>query len=807
MEHNATRTSRLAVQEYAPIARSHDPAPPPIESLVLNCFPATFSTKEISLLVGRWTTPEAADTLRAEHAGLSTWRDVDDGSRLYAWNASAPIPYRIEGFSEVTVRLDESPLLFQRLLMDAVQARLLSLGFEEKGGGFANFKGKSILADIPALAGAVGESIGIYPKIITEGFVTRASGGNVSVFLTVDILYTTRMDVTAAEWIAAGLAEELPGKYAVLVAGCAEAARFPEFVGHSIGCINGLRSDKCVLTDLRDPALAEVPASSVAPEATRKNLAAYLMARHEKAFRASEGDLLKRLRELVRPRTRHKYADGLVRQRIQKEGTADALQILPGVTVRFGQMAKAGPDCFPVRKLLDPEFSFDAAGNKYSRRVDMGLQRFGPFDGPRMRREEFRVLVVAPANNKGDVTLAVQKILSGVKTPQNVFTGLKQMYRLENLQMTTVFADPKHGASMQGYSEAIRTAVREAPTPVGGGQKFHLVLTVIHAAHRNLPDLENPYYQTKGQAIVIDGMPTQAITVEKLRASDYDLQYTLNTMSLAFYAKLGGTSHVMKLPTEEPGAPTELIFGVGRAFQRHTRFGKGEETIGFATVFRANGEYLYNDCTPYCDVGDYERALEHTIRRTVEGVAAFEQLTEGAPLRLIFHVPRRPGRHEERAILNAVGKLSKFKVDFAILHVNDDHHIQMFDTANTNPKTGKGTPRPEAALLPARGWSVEIGPRERLISFVGPGQYKGNGCPTPLRVTWDKRSTFPDIEYLTQQLYYLSFMSARSLTPGVTPVTIAYAEQLARLTSHLRSVGQWTVDMIQEKLGHKLWFV
>jgi hypothetical protein len=110
-------------------------------------------------------------------------------------------------------------------------------------------------------------------------------------------------------------------------------------------------------------------------------------------------------------------------------------------------------------------------------------------------------------------------------------------------------------------------------------------------------------------------------------------------------------------------------------------------------------------------------------------------------------------------------------------------------------------------FLPPRGLAVTLGPRERLVTFIGVDQYRGNGSPAPLRITLDKRSTFTDVDYLTQQLYLLSFMSVRSLNPGIAPVTVSYAERLAQLTAHLRGVQQWTVELIQQKLGRKLWFI
>jgi Piwi domain len=783
----------------------------PGDSLITNFFPAEFSSDSVTVWAGRWTSGEDIDALKAANPTLSTWRDPDDAKRLYAWDTDYPDATPPIGFKIVTVSHEESPQLFQRLMLDAVRTRLAVLGFIEKdGGGFVNFDSKNLLAEIPALSGVVGASIGIYPKIVIEGFFTKTAMNALASGIIVDVLYTTRMDVTAAEWMASGMGEALLGTYVKLIRGSSEAARFPQFEGTTVGRIAGIRGDRCVLDDVRDPALADISATSVSPEPTRANLTKYLLARHEHAYRVGEKDLVKRLREVVRPYTRHRYAEALVQKRIQGSNAPwPGLPLIQGgVTVRFSTMAQIGPEMFPARRLNTPEYSFDPAGEKFARRVDEGLQRHGPYDSPQMRRRQFRILVVAPAEHEGEATVAVQKLTGGLRTQQNVFAGLKKMYRLEDLQVTQAIAEPRFGVSMQGYSEAVRRALDEAPPSPPGEPKFHLLLTVIRESHRELADSENPYLQLKGLALVREHVPTQAIFVEKIRQRDYELQYILNTMALAIYAKLGGTSHVLKVgPKSGTGdAHTELIFGVGRDIRKSSRFDCGEETIGFATVFRANGEYLYNDCTPYCVGSEYEKALETTIRRTVERVAAFEQLEDGAKVRLIFHLPRRPGKREERAILNAVGKLPRFDIDFALVHVNDDHHLQLFDIANTSPRSRSGKARPEAALLPARGLSIAIGPRERLVTFVGPDQYKGNGSPSPIRLTLDKRSTFTDLDYLTQQMYSLSFMSVRSLTPGIAPVTISYAERLAHITGRLRSVSNWAVELIQDKLGRKLWF-
>jgi hypothetical protein len=74
----------------------------------------------------------------------------------------------------VTVTFEESSQLFQRVLADAVERRLLALGFTRKGAGFVNYSKPSLLASIPALAPA-DSRIGIYPKILVDILFTKTA--------------------------------------------------------------------------------------------------------------------------------------------------------------------------------------------------------------------------------------------------------------------------------------------------------------------------------------------------------------------------------------------------------------------------------------------------------------------------------------------------------------------------------------------------------------------------------------------------------------------------------------------------------
>jgi hypothetical protein len=460
--------------------------------LAINLFPAILSSDTARVWVGKWVSTEHAETLCAASPGLTTWRDRDDGTRLYAWDASRTLASGPPGFQDVTVSLEESPPLFQKLLADAIDARFRELGFAEKAGGFVNYGRQSLVADIPALAATAKERIGIYAKITSSIFFTRNAADELVFGPVLDVLYTTRLELTTGEWVAVGLVEQLKDKYVVLLPDSPEAAKYPGLINRVVGRIDGVRSDRCVLADPREQALVELGLSSVALEPLRSNLAVYLAARYKQAFESNERKLTDRLRTLIRPTERRKLA-GVAAERLQQDGSGGSkeLDLLPGVTARLAAMTHVGDMAFPVRRLEAPTYSFDRAGKKYQSRVDAGLRQHGPYDLYRARRDPVRLLVVAPRENQGEVELAIQKLLGGVNLHNGVFIGLRKMFRLANVTATYSYADD---SSMASYSVAVNRAIAAAP---GASPRFDLILTITRDAHRLLPDGDNPYFQTK----------------------------------------------------------------------------------------------------------------------------------------------------------------------------------------------------------------------------------------------------------------------------------------------------------------------
>jgi hypothetical protein len=217
---------------------------------VINLFRASFSDDCAAVGVGRWTTPDAARTLRETHPGLRTWRDLTDGSRLYTWFVDGRIALPA-GFREVTVRLDEAPMIFKRMLADAVERRFMTLGFERKRDAFVNYSKGSLLAQVPSLAGIASGGLGIFPKVLPRAHYTWDACGNVIIGLVVDVLYTTRLDVPISEWLAAGLGDSIRGAYVVLLPDAPEAKEYPHLVGRSIGRVEVVRQRLLRLGDVK----------------------------------------------------------------------------------------------------------------------------------------------------------------------------------------------------------------------------------------------------------------------------------------------------------------------------------------------------------------------------------------------------------------------------------------------------------------------------------------------------------------------------------------------------------------------------
>jgi len=164
---------------------------------------------------------------------------------------------------------------------------------------------------------------------------------------------------------------------------------------------------------------------------------------------------------------------------------------------------------------------------------------------------------------------------------------------------------------------------------------------------------------------------------------------------------------------------------------------------------------------------------------------------------------------ETHAVKSLVENLTKeyAGVEFAFLHVSDEHDWMMLDRASTGVGTGQHV---KGKFVPIRGHAVRVSRSEVLVSVCGPYDMKlaSQGAPRPLRLKLHRESTFTDLDYLAGQAYRFTALSWRRPYPSTKPVTILYSDLIANLLGQLREVTNWNSDMIiTTKLRWSRWFL
>ncbi len=104
-------------------------------------------------------------------------------------------------------------------------------------------------------------------------------------------------------------------------------------------------------------------------------------------------------------------------------------------------------------------------------------------------------------------------------------------------------------------------ACRQAIEKHGAGTKCDLALVQIEESFHGLAPNQNPYFITK-QSFLAHQIPVQEFEIETAQKPDKDLQFSLNNMALASYAKLNGIPWLLKA---NPTIAHELVIGLGSA--------------------------------------------------------------------------------------------------------------------------------------------------------------------------------------------------------------------------------------------------
>jgi len=280
--------------------------------------------------------------------------------------------------------------------------------------------------------------------------------------------------------------------------------------------------------------------------------------------------------------------------------------------------------------------------------------------------------------------------------------------------------------------------------------------------------------------------------------------YTLNNLALSLYAKLGGIPWTLSV---QQRLVHEIIVGIGSTRVGFDRLSERERLVGITTVFSGDGSYLLGNATTEASSEEYKSRLLESLRSTIAELRRRFGWQRGDKLRIIFHQSfKRYKETEAAAVTDLIAELDEFDVEFAFVQVSSDHDWKLFDENVQGVKYRNGM---KGSTVPDRGVIVPLGPRAALVTLTGPNQLKTDlqGCPSPILVSIHPSSTFKDLNYVSKQVFDLTFMSWRSFNPSTLPVSVSYPNMVVDLLGNLRQIPNFNPDILATKLRESRWFL
>lgn len=481
------------------------------------------------------------------------------------------------------------------------------------------------------------------------------------------------------------------------------------------------------------------------------------------------------------------------------------LDLAPGIGCRATAfLSQDDRQHFPrIEKAPSVVYVFDPSGAKTDTWHDRGMDDFGPYSAPTFTPTRPRICVVCQQNHKGRVEQFVRKFLRGVAlsgSKRSPFAkGLIRKYALEDATTDFYEAD---GPTALAYQKAVYRAAA-AQTE----QDFRYTLALVETEERfhDLHGANNPYLVTKAEFMSLQ-IPVQEFEIETTDIPDNRLQYVLNNMALATYAKLGGVPWLVR--AHMPIAH-ELVVGMGSARITDGRLGETHRVVGITTVFSGDGNYCVSTLSRAVPFEDYAAELLTSLKNTIERLSKSMGWQPKEHVRLVFHAFKPLKEAEEEAVKALIASLGDYDVEYAFLHVVEDQPMLLFDESQKGESAFDGKNGVKGVFAPERGHFLRLSGHEVLMTLTGPKDVKqvSDGMPRPVMLRLGRGSTFNDMTYLSRQVNTFACHSWRSYFPSPLPVTILYSELIARLLGNLSTVPQWNPIHLIGRIGEGRWFL
>ena len=240
--------------------------------------------------------------------------------------------------------------------------------------------------------------------------------------------------------------------------------------------------------------------------------------------------------------------------------------------------------------------------------------------------------MVCPNQSAGKVSQFIRTLRDGIQseTASRFTKGFAGTFGLVNPQFVTCEV-PTLGTSDSHAADAYRRSIEDHLAATNA--QYDLAFVVILDQHANLPDLINPYLRGKA-VLLMNGIPVQDVRLNTITARPASLQYSLQNLSVAMYAKMGGTPWTV---AHDLTVDDEIVIGMGNVELTGSRFDKKQRYMGITTVFRGDGNYLLSNVSRTCRFDEYPEVLEQAMVDVLREVKKRNGWQDGDTVRIVFH--------------------------------------------------------------------------------------------------------------------------------------------------------------------------
>ena len=485
------------------------------------------------------------------------------------------------------------------------------------------------------------------------------------------------------------------------------------------------------------------------------------------------------------------------------------IDVAEGISFRFGNLLSLPSRSRPsaVSNFPPTQYCFSRDRTALNTIPAQGLSNHGPADGDTFDKKEPSVLVVYPDGQRVTAESFVRSLRDGLPSSRAFARGFVATYRLSRLDARFVPAQVH-----ESPSDPARTYLAALEQEFDPSTRTDAAIFLIRDEDAEIPDEINPYVAAKAW-LLAQGIPSQGIRLSKATKRAADLQYILQDLSVALYAKLGGSPW-----TVLPSTPLAREVVVGMAYSETSeRFRQRRRYMGIATVFSSDGTYILGAASPQCTYEEYPTVLAETVRGTIRRLATEQRWMRGDLVRLVVHMGKPLTRHDIETLSRAATSelVEGVRFETAFIKVLRDHPFTLVAPSQSGRRQwvdtldGKFGKVMVGEAVPERGTVVDLGRRRRLLCVTGPQQLKreGGAHPTPLLVELHRDSTYAELAALTRQVFQFTGLSWRSVRPISEPVTLSYPRLIARLVSRLSLHPSWSPDLINTHLLRSRWFL